>query len=396
METAAEAECDLARMAFDSGDARGVDSHVARAVELVRGRPPSAAHALALSQASRFQMLGGELAAAVESGREAERMATTLGLDGIRADALATVGTARAALGDSQGDADLRSAIALAEAANAPEALFRALNNLAWEYTRVDLRQAYELTHRQHDAARRYGHVRQIWWARTQLASTAYGIGRWDEALEHAEASIAYVETGNPLYNESQCRLLRAGIMLSRGQLSTLDAEIDRSLKLAAAATDPQATGPVVADAAVLRLWAGDRVRARQLLSSSLETARTSESGVLLVDYEAAFLAALLDLDPAELALPSKTDTGTPRERATAALLEGDLLGAADVLAELGNRKDEAFLRLRAGERALIQGHADEGHAQMERALSFYRGVRATRFIAEAERILSDTRQQSA
>ncbi len=81
METAAEAECVLAQMAFDTGDAPGVNRHVGRAVELVRGRPPSAAHARALSQAARFQMLGGEWSAAVESGREAERMATELGLD---------------------------------------------------------------------------------------------------------------------------------------------------------------------------------------------------------------------------------------------------------------------------------------------------------------------------
>ena len=69
METAAEAECVLAQMAFDTGDAPGVNRHVGRAVELVRGRPPSAAYAQALSQAARFQMLGGEWSDAVESGR---------------------------------------------------------------------------------------------------------------------------------------------------------------------------------------------------------------------------------------------------------------------------------------------------------------------------------------
>ncbi len=60
-ETAAEAECVLAQMAFDTGDAPGVRRHVGRAVDLVRGRDSSAAHAQTLSQAARFQMLGGEL-----------------------------------------------------------------------------------------------------------------------------------------------------------------------------------------------------------------------------------------------------------------------------------------------------------------------------------------------
>ena len=48
------------------------------------------------------------------------------------------------------------------------------------------------------------------------------------------------------------------------------------------------------------------------------------------------------------------------------------------------------------GERLLGEGRADEGRAQIERALAFYRGVRATRFIAEAEALLADTQRQSA
>ena len=57
---------------------------------------------------------------------------------------------------------------------------------------------------------------------------------------------------------------------------------------------------------------------------------------------------------------------------------------------------DEADVRLRAGKQLLAEGHAEEGRAQVERALVFYRGVRATRFIAEAEALLADTQRQSA
>jgi hypothetical protein len=57
---------------------------------------------------------------------------------------------------------------------------------------------------------------------------------------------------------------------------------------------------------------------------------------------------------------------------------------------------DEAYLRLRAGEQLLAEGHAKEGQAQVERALVFYRGVRAARFIAEAEALLTDIHRQSA
>jgi hypothetical protein len=395
-ETAAEAECVLAQMAFDTGDAPGVNLHIGRAVELVRGRPPSAAHARALSQAARFQMLGGEWSEAVQSGREAERMATELGLDAIRADALVTLGTARADLGDAEGEAVLLTALELAEATSAPMPLFRALNNLAWRYTNIDLQRAHEFSQRQYDAARRYGHVRNTWWARTQLVDTAFESGRWDEALEHAEAVIAYAEAGNPLYAETGCRLDRAAITFARGDDGAFDAEVERSLTLADEATDPQAKGPVSVYAAYLRLWAGDRAGARELLDSTLETARTSEIGLHLIHYEAALVAALLELDPAELGIPPVEVAVTPRQRASAALLDGDLAGAADVLGELGKVNDEAYLRLRIGDQLLAGGHAEEGRNQVERALVFYRGVRATRFVAEAEQLLAATRRQSA
>ena len=271
METAAEAECVLAQMAFETRDAPGVNRHIGRAAEFVRGRPPSAAHAWALSQAARFQMLGGEWRDAVESGREAERMATALGLDAIRAETLVTIGTARADLGDPRGRADLEAAIELAEAANAPQVLVRALNNLSWKFQGIDMRKARELNERQYETARRYGHMRHTWWARIQLVRTAFETGRWDEALEHAEAVIAHVEAGNPLYAEADCRLVRAAITFARGDVGAFDAEIHRALALAAEATDPQAKGPISVYAAYLRLWAGDR-RARG--SSSIRRSR--------------------------------------------------------------------------------------------------------------------------
>jgi hypothetical protein len=57
---------------------------------------------------------------------------------------------------------------------------------------------------------------------------------------------------------------------------------------------------------------------------------------------------------------------------------------------------DEAYLRVHVGSRLLAQGHEGEGRAQIERALAFYRGVRATRFVAEAEVLTTDTHRQSA
>ena len=115
-----------------------------------------------------------------------------------------------------------------------------------------------------------------------------------------------------------------------------------------------------------------------------------------MIAYEAALVTALLDLDSEHLPLPPVAVLDTPQRRATAALLDRDLVGAADALAELGQVSQEAYLRLRAGERLLGEGQVDEGVDQLERALAFYRGVRATRFIVEAESLLAGAAQRSA
>ncbi len=396
LEAAAEAECVLAGMAWDTASPALVDRHVARALELVHGRPASAAHARSLSQAARFQMLAGDWGAAIETGREAERMAAELGLDAVQADALATVGTARGDFDDRSGEDDLARAIELAERASAPMPLSRALNNLAAAYARFDLRRTYELNLRNYETMSRYGHVRQVWWARGQLADTAFETGAWDEALEHADAVIAYVEAGASHYFEPNCRLVRAAITFARGDDSRFEADIERALALAEKATDPQAKMPVSVYAAYLCVWLGDRSRARQLLDSTLDTARTFEIGMGLVAYEASLVAALLDLDPALLGIPPVENRNSPLRHAAAALHDSDLLAAADALAEHGSASDEAYLRLRAGERLLGEGRVEEAVEQLERALAFYRGVRATRFIAEAESLLAGAEQQTA
>ena len=77
-------------------------------------------------------------------------------------------------------------------------------------------------------------------------------------------------------------------------------------------------------------------------------------------------------------------------------MLDGDLLRAIDALVELGKVNDEAYLRLSVGKVMLGDGRTGEGIAQIERALAYYRGVRATRFIAEAEALLAGAEQQTA
>jgi predicted ATPase/class 3 adenylate cyclase len=394
-EAAAEAETLLARIAWNTGDAPGVPAHSGRAVELVRERGPTAAKARALGQAARFAMLDARWNEAIETGRQAEQMAADLGLDDVRADALATIGTARSDLGDREGDADLERAIELAERANAPVALSRALNNLAWRYAAVDLRRAWELIQQNYETMRRYGHVSQMWWVRGQLTDTAYERGLWDESLEHAEAVLAHVAAGTPHYFESGCRLARASIAYARGDDATFESDLRRVLELTAQATDPQISATNAAIVATQYARAGDRERAVSSIEAAVEVVAQAEAPDLIT-YEGAVVASLLELDPEQLGLSPIVDDGTPRRRAAAALYEHDLSGATDALAELGFASDEMYFRLHVGKELLAEARVAEGREQVERALDFYRGVRATRFVAEAEALLAGVAQKTA
>ena len=394
-ELAAEAETLLAQIAWTTGDAPAVTGHSGRALELVRGRPASAAQARALGQAARFAMLDARWSEAIATGKEAEQMAEQLGLDAVRADALATIGTARHDLGDRSGDADLELAIELAERANAPLALSRALNNLAWRYAFSDLRRTYDITIQNLETMRRYGHVSQMWWARGQLADTAYEVGRWDEALEYIEAVLASIDAGRPHYFEGGCRQARASIAFARGDDRLFQDDLERAMQLAEQATDPQNSATNAAIIAVYRVRAGDEQGARAAIQWAVEVVAEAEVPDL-ISYEGALVAAVLEIDPAELGVGRVQAEDLPRRRAAVALHEGDFVRAADALEELGFASDEFYLRLRGGERLLAEGRVEEGSLQVERALDFYRGVRATRFVAEAEALLSDAEQRTA
>jgi hypothetical protein len=76
----------------------------------------------------------------------------------------------------------------------------------------------------------------------------------------------------------------------------------------------------------------------------------------------------------------SLADAGatTPWHEPAVAIASGRIAEAADLLAAMGARSDEAYARLRTGE-----------ESQVRRALAFYRAVGATRYVREGEELLA-------
>jgi thioredoxin-like negative regulator of GroEL len=67
----------------------------------------------------------------------------------------------------------------------------------------------------------------------------------------------------------------------------------------------------------------------------------------------------------------------------------GEFAGAAELYGQIGSAVDEADARLRAAEQLAEAGRREEAEAQLERALTFYRSVGATRYVREGEDLLA-------
>jgi hypothetical protein len=69
--------------------------------------------------------------------------------------------------------------------------------------------------------------------------------------------------------------------------------------------------------------------------------------------------------------------------------VDEDFDRAAELYGEMGCVPDAALIHLRAAEKLVEAGRRAETDAHLNEAMSFYRSVRATRYIREAERLLA-------
>ncbi len=301
-------------------------------------------------------------------------MAAELGLDAIRADALATIGTARHDLGDRSGDADLELAIELAEAANAPLALSRALNNLAW---RLRLLRppagARDLDGRTYEAMRRYGHVSQIWWARGQLADTA--LSSSDAGTKRSSTSRPLSPTSRPAHRstpKAACRVVARGHRLARGDDQTSEQRhrsershsrrrrpIPRIRRRASRSSPSYRRACRATRSARARRWSRPSRSSRQRESAG-------SSSPTKVRSSRRFSSSTPQSSGSRRSRPR---THRKRRADGCAATTATFSAPPTALEELGFVSDEMYLRLQAGRAATRRGATDEGRAQIERAL---------------------------
>ncbi len=377
-ERAAEAHVMLSEVWWDRGQRDPAVRHLERARSLV-GETPSVARALALARLARIQMIAGEYQQAIRATDEALVLVEQLGLDALRVDVLNSAGSTRCHLGDPEGIADLERSIELGLAIGSHLTAV-SYNNLGTMHLYMgDVRRDRELREESRRVAERFGSARQVRFVRGVLCQHGYYEGRWDETLGEANVFIAECEAGAPHYLESSTRVVRAFIRLARDEGDAAGADALRAEELARDAKDPQALLPALGCRLRVEFELGRCDSAAAVAGTLLE--HPAGSAPFPPGTELAWTAARLGTSDAVREWVDSIPVRSAWNEAALAILDGELVTAADRFRQIGSLADEAYARLRAG----LEGD----RAQVQRALAFYRSVGARRYIREGDELLA-------
>jgi tetratricopeptide (TPR) repeat protein len=366
----------------------GCFDHVRRAAELLADRPASYEKTYVMCSLARFQMIHDRNAEAIELGLRALDLTDQLGLLDLRGHALASIGLARARIGDGRGIGDLEESVAIAVNDNSLESV-RAYANLGNALVEAgDLSRAAELYEQGSAAAARFGDADRIRWFEVERMYQGYWRGRWDEALALADEIMAEVEAGVATAFEQDARLVRGRIRFARNEVAGALADAAGALILGRQADYPELLVPALALQAWLLAATGETGEAGALATELLEIwpERCPTS------YWTAGLARALHRlgrSPDMLEAAGRVRAESRWLEAGRAVAAGEFDRAAATYARVGSLPDEALTRLLAAGAAAADGDRDQVEAVLAPTLEVLRGLGASRYVREAEYLLA-------
>ncbi len=387
VEASAETEILSAELHWTRGERELSNEHNARALALVEGRPQSAAQARVVAAHARSVVLAGDARRGLELSERALPLVEQVGDDQLRSEVLNTIGMARVSLGDQAGIDDLRRSVALAEAANSPNLIHNAYNNLANMQWRLGQLDAASTALEQAKAAdERFGHASGLRWLIGEKMQGHHLSGEWNESLALADEVIA-AAAKSPHYQEAPARGVRSEILLSRGDLNGTLTDSERGLELAREAGDAQVVGPGLIYRANALAAAGRLDEMEPLINEVLRDHDLTDPwqyrlAPLLVELGRGqeFIAALGDDAPA-----------TPWAEAARAFALGDFAGAAATFGEIGARALQAQAQVLHAEALVRDGRRSEADANLNLALAYFRSIGATAHAQRSQRLLAAT-----
>jgi hypothetical protein len=351
----------------------------------------------ALIRWAHANLLLGDHATGLAVGEQAFAMARDLGLRDLEADALITVAGGRSHVDPRAALADRVRAVEIAEEAGAPLAIVRSCLNAADISASIggDLDRCFELQARGRQAARQSGMRQMVRFFEGEQVTQHYYCGRWDDAVVAADGFIADVDAGSPHIIEPAVRLIRGLMRLARGDVEGADADSAATLEHAREAGDVQYLYPAFGSRTFTLLAQGKQAKATEIATEYLadRVSRDRRGDLVFGTWGTGVVHltwALLDLGYGDefQGVLSGQSAGWPWVETALLIVEGEFEAAAERLAEIGDRPDEAYARLRAAVKLVAEGRTDEAQPQLDAAVAFYRSVGAVRYVADAEELV--------
>jgi class 3 adenylate cyclase/tetratricopeptide (TPR) repeat protein len=367
-----------------SGD---VDAWLERAAALVESRPASREKALVVAGQARRNMLAYRPESGRVQAKAAVALAREIGEVEIEADALITLGCARVSLGDAGGVEDMDRALGLV--GHRGRAAARAYTNLGWAYATIgDIRKAHRANEEEVARAMQEGDVQSAWFAKGNLVSSLYALGRWDEALDLVDSYESAPEGAQ--YQLPMARLIRAYIAVARDRPDAALEELRDVVAISRPTMDAQAVWPMLLGLSRVARLRGLHEEADAILGELISSIAATESAGDPQDWHVELVLALIDGDRRQDAreLVERLAPWVWRD-ACAAVLEGRYDRAADLLDSTGEQPLQAEIRLRAATELVARGRLAEAEEQLDRARAFWRTVGATAYLRAADELLA-------
>lgn len=249
-----------------------------QAAVLLDAGPASAVKARVLAGIALAHLQAGRYAEGRDLAEASLTMAREVGARAEEGRALNISGLALGMLGDPDGEARLRRALAIARSVNHIEDLLRAYGNLGLVLEHAGrIRQSAAEAENGLNEARKLdlAHTRQGGVLANNASAALALLGEWDEA----EKIVTEVSSDRPPQESLYPRLTLAGIKVARGEHAQAR-ELLASIDDVEQGEDPRFLGPLHAVRAELALWRGDLAGAAREVERGLTAVQGGENRV--------------------------------------------------------------------------------------------------------------------
>jgi hypothetical protein len=364
---------------WNAGDDAGSTRVAADALELIADRPPSPIQAQIFGEQAVRYMLKHRLDECIRYAERELAIGVQMGAERFRADALITVGSARAIGGDEGGLAEIEQGLAYALELNDVPSVVRGHKNLQSLTAELgDLGRAASVAEDGRRAAVRYGDGFHVGWFDVELALYGFFRGDWDASVDALRSFLEGLGERKH-YIAGPAHVTLGRIYAERGTFAEGIVQSLLGLEFARAVADPQQLLPALASHACVLLSAGRPGEAGTLLDEYL---RLGDS-VTVSAADAALVLVQLGRERELEAMPAAL-RATRWGAAVTALVNGDLAGAAERYAVIGTPFHEAEARMQLARRLAADGRRDESEREAASALAFFRRAGALPRITES------------